>query len=432
MRTNGRRLSALLLALVLAVQMLPLGAMAEPLYSDPFTLQNELADQVTLQQAVTHTVTFLGQDGAVLRTLENVPDGTAVAAIAEQVTLPEIPGYVFSRWLPNDRYVTAAATTFSAQYEPAQTYQLNIRYLYQVNNSQAAPPFKGVYAYGDAFSAQSPAIMGYQLADEGQATISGTAGTAQSGAYNLEYTVYYRVNTGTPYRVEHWFQAVTGPDYVLDESRTQHLTATSGAMVQVTSHQAAGFHALTPTRQVRVAPDGSTVVALRYDRDVHVITYDTSGGTFIPPYTGRHGSAVPAVAVPQRPGYQFMGWDITPPGTLMESLHITALWKAAQADYTVMYWLQNANDDGYTFKESVVKRGVTGEVAAYDEKSYPGFHLSLEKTGAATIYIQGDGSAVKNVYYDRDQYRVIFLHNNENHVLRTYPGVPQGKVIWQI
>lgn len=429
-----RKLTALLLAVLLIVQTLPLQALAqEPVYSEGLTLQEWMGD-AALTAAYTHTVNFYGHDGTTLvATLTDIPDGTRLSDIAPAA--PPRDGFTFTRWTPAETYLTAAASDtfdFTAQYTATDDYILNITYLYEVDNSQAAPPYTGVYAFGDSYQADSPDILGYELQDPAQATISGTAGTSLGRATALDYTVYYTVNTGTPYRVEHWFQGLTGTGYVRDDALTQNLLATSGARVTVNSLDVEGFIPRETSRQVTVAPDGTTVVRMEYDRKVYVITYDTSGGTYIPPFTARHGTAIPTVADPTRSGYAFAGWDQALPATLTQSWHLTALWNPAPADYTVVYWVENAFDNGFSFKESVQKTGMTGSLASYDLKTYTGFTLDSDLSNNPPVYIQGDGSAVVNVYYIRGRYNVLFVDNNTNHELRTYYGVKQGSYIVDI
>ena len=37
-----------------------------------------------------------------------------------------------------------------------------------------------------------------------------------------------------------------------------------------------------------------------------------------------------------------------------------AKWDAVRVNYTVLYWQENADDDGYSLKESEVRQGLTG------------------------------------------------------------------------
>ncbi len=379
---NKRRFFALTLAFLMLFQMLPFSALAEDrVYSEGFTFSDQMGEEA-VSPAYTHTANFYSFDGSVLiDSITNIPDGTRLSTIAP--TAPARERFTFTRWIPAETYLTAneASTfNFTAQYTSDTVYYLNIRYLYEADNSQAAPPYTGIYTYGDSYTAHSPEIIGYHLKNTAQSTITGKAGTSLSGSTALDYNVYYTVDTGTPYRVEHYFQNLSGPDYTIDASLTKNLYATSGAQVLVNSVSRAGFIPRTLTQGVTVAPDGSTVVKMYYDREVHLVTYDTGGGTYIPPFMARYGTTIPAVANPVRAGYTFAGWDKTLPATLTQSWQLIAKWTPGKADYTVIYWQENIYDDGFGFVESVKRNGTSGTLATYEAKTYTGFTLDTQKS----------------------------------------------------
>ena len=72
--------------------------------------------------------------------------------------------------------------------------------------------------------------------------------------------------------------------------------------------------------------------------------------------------------------------------------------------YTVNHMWQNLNDDGYTLYESESLTGTTEADAIAIAKDYVGFTVKTieEKT------IAGDGSTVVNIYYNRNEYTVIW------------------------
>ena len=84
---------------------------------------------------------------------------------------------------------------------------------------------------------------------------------------------------------------------------------------------------------------------------------------------------------------------------------LTAHWKAAQVNYTVIHWWENADDDGYSFHESETRTGLTGTEVNAAAKSYNGFTAQpvTKKT------IKGDGSTIVSVYYKRNIYKVEFF-----------------------
>ena len=149
------------------------------------------------------------------------------------------------------------------------------------------------------------------------------------------------------------------------------------------------------------------------------VTFDSDGGSYIAPQFIIEGNQLDLSEIaPTRAGYDFDGWYLD--GKLVTSVSgeatVTASWKAKDAQYTVIYWQENANDDRYSFKESETKTGTAGTEARASEKTYDGFTLNTEKTEPKTI--AGDGSTILNVYYKRNVYEVNFYNvicNKEEH-----------------
>ncbi|WP_372999536.1 InlB B-repeat-containing protein, partial [Lutispora sp.] len=163
------------------------------------------------------------------------------------------------------------------------------------------------------------------------------------------------------------------------------------------------------------------------------VTFDTQGGTPLLPKYIIHGSLIGTVETPTKLGYDFKHWSLEPNGQkynlnmpVTSNIKLYAVWDAKKnTPYRVVYWLENANDDGYTYEEIVVKSGTTGTSAEFDNKIYTGFHLNSTKTNAENVIIKGDGSTIKNVYYDRNRYTLEFRSNN-NSILRTFNNIKQG------
>ena len=81
--------------------------------------------------------------------------------------------------------------------------------------------------------------------------------------------------------------------------------------------------------------------------------------------------------------------------------------------YTVEYYLQNLDDNGYTKDENatVTSTGTTDTQATAEEKSFDGFTLNKAVEGTvATDTIKGDGSTVLKLYYDRNSYKVTYQY----------------------
>lgn len=142
------------------------------------------------------------------------------------------------------------------------------------------------------------------------------------------------------------------------------------------------------------------------------ITFDANGGSYTAPVFYANGTAAAApVTNPTLPGYSFDGWyldkDCTNPANFSEittSTTVYAGWKAADTTYTVIHWQENADDNGYSYKESETKQGASGKQTAATAKSYLGF--TAQTITQETI--AGDGSTIVNVYYKRNLYEVKF------------------------
>ena len=74
-------------------------------------------------------------------------------------------------------------------------------------------------------------------------------------------------------------------------------------------------------------------------------------------------------------------------------------------NYTVVYWQENADDDGYSYVETVTKQGYAGSEATFDEKDYAHFVLGANSEHK---FITGDSSTIVNVYYQRQTYTLTF------------------------
>lgn len=161
------------------------------------------------------------------------------------------------------------------------------------------------------------------------------------------------------------------------------------------------------------------------------ISFDSVGGSAVPQLTGGAGMALSWPADPVKQGYVFDGWykDSTYQTkaetlTAMPSfsgsskgMTLYAKWRpAADTKYKVEHY-QEQLGGGYVNTESEELTGTTESEAAVQVKEYPGFHeKSAEKKTIAP-----DGSTVVKVYYDRNEYTVMFnLDNGTENVVQTY------------
>ena len=83
-------------------------------------------------------------------------------------------------------------------------------------------------------------------------------------------------------------------------------------------------------------PAGNMTITALWKANDYSITFDTDGGSTIDPITQPHGTAIIPPADPTREGYTFMGWDVEIPETMpIDGLTVTALWKINE--YTITF-----------------------------------------------------------------------------------------------
>ena len=142
----------------------------------------------------------------------------------------------------------------------------------------------------------------------------------------------------------------------------------------------------------------------------HWITFDSKGGSNVAPQFVRSGDSCAAPSAPTKPGYDFDGWyngdtQFTFDRILDTDLILKAHWtEKKDVQYTVIHWLENADDDEHSFKESESKIGTAGNQTAASAKSYEGF--TAQAITQETI--NGDSSTIVNVYYKRNVYTIKF------------------------
>ena len=163
------------------------------------------------------------------------------------------------------------------------------------------------------------------------------------------------------------------------------------------------------TKNIAV-PEGSTSVNVyAIIKEGYWVTFDSDGGSAIDSQFVFDKISLNDQTTPTKPGYRFDGWyngteKVENGEIITSSMILKAHWKAAEVNYTVIHWWENADDDGYSFHESEYKTGLTGTEANAKVKSYEGFTAQpvVKKT------IKGDGSTIVSVYYKRNVYDVKF------------------------
>ena len=240
------------------------------------------------------------------------------------------------------------------------------------------------------------------------ATVSGTEVTVTAKFEEYSY-VYFMNEDGT--KVVYYTAAGVAGENVAEAD----LNAAT-AKVELTMGKEKGVVGWSTTQDSNTPDASITFVA----GDTYVypvvktgfwVTFDTKGGDYMAPQFRMETLDLRTVT-PTRSGYTFDGWYIDGQKVTSVSAEatVTAHWKAnSETEYTVIHWLENADDNEYSSKDIEIKSGTTGAKTAATAKSskdedYQGF--TAQKIEQKTI--AGDGSTIVNVYYKRNVYIVNF------------------------
>lgn len=297
--------------------------------------------------------------------------------------------------------------------EVKETIVVTINYVF-ADGTQAANPWTATVPKDETYAVDvpSPEVVGYKPL-KGYETVH--VDTSE-GVYN--YTVYYqpaKVN----FTVKHYQQNVDNDNYTLYKTVTTTGTTESPVGGNLGENYD-GFYALLYDTTTEIAADGSTVVEIYYDRYYYLMKFELDGGYGVEPIYARYGASI-SVADPTKPGYKFNDWDPAVPATMpAEHTSYKANWTADTSDFTVVFWYENANDNGYsvagTYQPAKVKPGTEKKSDDYKDQSFEGrdnSHFTYNEAKSETVTVKGDGSTVLNVYFTRNTYTLTFKNGQQ-------------------
>ena len=362
----------------------------------------------TQEPAPEYTVTFVVGEGKFPVTVAENADAAVPAAANAAITDYEAANkQVFIGW--DKGYTSIVADTEVTAQFAAATAPLTIHYK-DTDSNQLRASYEAVFAIGAPYSVDSPEIQGY-VVESGKETVSGTM-AAGGVTVDVEYSV-----TDAKYTVQHYVEQIDG-SFIKEAEET--FSAQTGTTVTAVAKSYEGCTAPSPMPSAMVAAEG-TVIAVYYTRNTYTVSFDANGGSYVSSiFDVKHGAKVAAPAEPTRAGYTFAGWlngetafdFINTPVT--GNLTLTAKWGPKLVNYTVVYWQENADDDGYSYVETATKQGYAGSEATFDEKDYAHFVVS---ENSDYKLISGDGSTILNVYYDREEYTLTFVDGDGDETL---------------
>lgn len=282
-----------------------------------------------------------------------------------------------------------------AEAADGDTVTVTVNYVYKSNSAMVAQPYRAQIAKGTAFhkTIEVPYLFNYSIpVDQAVGLGSGIKleKNTVSNKYSLGFdfpavneditvTLYYVAGTAK-YTVKHYYQNLEdGSQYTMD-TQIVELTGDIDAYTQAVANNKKGFRC-KGIPQTTIAADGTTVVDIYYDREYYTVVFDVNGGINGPePIYAKYGTKFNTedITSPTRVGYKFMGWkDVsnTDAETLngdveiTENVTYTAQWVAekGQADYTIVLWGQNANDNEYSYLGSAKAWGNVGNQVTWNE-----------------------------------------------------------------
>ena len=326
-----------------------------------------------------------------------------------------------------------------------KSYQAQIEKGTGYTSTVISPAYLG---YAPFYNAAAPSGTVTSAANDDATTIHLNIPTSYS-APTYVVNVYYKA-IDVPYAVRYYFQNIHDDTYSEDVGLYRVSAAKTGTIIsdkelKLHEGEAEGFTKLYHYPEA-VAADGSTVFQCYYDRNYYMLKFDMDGGYGTEPVYARYGTAF-IVTAPTRHGYEFFGWDDVTgdtgdgnPDTLPTTIPAKnrtykALWRTVDTTYTTVYWLQNADDDQYSFIGSVKGNAPSGTTVSgsdslradtplcgnnehtHNKDCYPENFNQLVYNGAKTdqnVTIKGDGSTTVNVYYDRKAYTLRFFYARKN------------------
>ena len=253
------------------------------------------------------------------------------------------------------------------------TYNIVINYVFKKDGSTASDPYIAQLAEGETFNTtvNFPTVKGY-LPYVNDVQQDSYTFAIDSVSEDITVTVVYKP-TNVDYKVIHYQQNVGNDEYtVIEEENKQGMT---DSQVPEVAKEYKGFYSLLYERP-NIAADGSTVIEVYYDRYYYLMTFDLDEGFGTEPIYARYGAKIGTVNEPTKKGYRFEGWSETKDGTTAVTLPTTmpvgnkkyyAIWTADDtAKVTIVFWGENADDEGYSYLHSEEINQVPGTSYTYD------------------------------------------------------------------
>ena len=322
-----------------------------------------------------------------------LPSDTVVLPKAEDYTVLQRTGYIFSGWNTQSDYSGSTITGWGVNGKSGEVklYGKFIPITYKIqfyDGIGGTEPHEQIVTYDEETALDSCTFtrQGYNFAGwtlEGSSEITYHSGDSVFNLCSVQDAVYKLYAKWTPgqttFTIQHYFQKTNGDTdlstYELDGSKTQNnQIGTTGQNTNISSGlTVAGFTFQTVTNDI-IAADGSTIVKVYYKRNTIIYTFNkydnetwhdgTTNDSIVK--TGLYGASFTPPVI-DKPGHTFEGWEIDGEGTqIFNSSNPTfgtsnATYKAywEEDGYTIKFYLNGGNIGGVTNSPMVHDYGIS-------------------------------------------------------------------------
>ena len=340
--------------------------------------------------------------------------------ILSPVEEPTKQGYVFDRWtgFAEQTIMGTSEKTYAAVWKPATDTPYTVKHI-RANLDGSYSTEGGLvvterrFATTGAPTAASPKIY------EGFTTQKVIQDEILPDGSTEVFIYYNRNNYNITWAADNNTYAVSNVTYGAE------ISVPDGTPVKT------GYRFLDWINVPESMPAGDLNITARFIPNTYVVSFDMNGGDGEPltPFDVTYDSTYGALPIPEYTGYKFERWVDASGKTISETTIVSvpydhtliAAWVADDAtQYTVKHLHQNIFDDEYTVVSVETRYGQTDTITVVEANTYEGFTAKeIEQ-----VNIDGDGTAVVEVYYDRNTNSVTWNINGEEHIQYYRYGQP--------
>ena len=376
------------------------------------------------------------------------------------ISFPEDPfkaGYFFMGWKDSENTVQSGSTVstnmnLTADFQEIKIFEVKVEYYYVNPSSLEETVFDSaqilVEKHDLPATVESPADTAvsadidpvnpiyYPTETSVQITSADAeniVGTRQDGAVVIGILAPKRVKY-IPYEFNYYFtymlKNLNGQGYT--EVDRMEARGIAGVVVTPTVKEiTGGVFESAPSVLVTTAGQELPVY---YTRASYTLHFDTKGGEYVDAVTAPYETVINIRnTTPVYAGYAFAGWykdsDLTQAAgnsvTLLKDTVLYAKWTPKKVNYTVVYQIENAGDDGYSYLGSVVQQEYVGTSVTWDASTANSKAPNSLDTDnftfkdSSTETIKADGTTVVMVRYSRNVYTLkwdgrVYYTNGSN------------------